>query len=62
MRHGTVSAGSNTRAKQEALKALKEVPQPTLASRLMSATHDETFFLTMYTCVRQRAIQAYAEI
>ena len=45
------SAGANASAKQEVLRALKEAPQPTPASRLMSATRDETFFLSVCKCV-----------
>jgi len=45
------SAGANARAKQDVLRALKEAPQPRLASRLMSATHDETFLSMCKKCV-----------
>jgi len=45
------SAGTNASAKHEVLRALKEAPQPTPASRLMSATRDETFLLSVFKCV-----------
>jgi len=40
-RCGTVLCRANSRAKQKVLRALKEAPQPTLASHLMSATRRE---------------------
>jgi len=45
------AAGPNASAKQEVLRALKEAPQPTPASHLISATRDETFFLSVFKCV-----------
>ena len=52
LRHHTgaqYSAGADVSAKPEVLRALKEAPQPTPASRLMSATRDEAFFF--WVCV-----------
>ena len=45
------SAGANGRARQDVLRAWKEAPHQTLASRLMSATRGETLFFSLYKCV-----------